>query len=102
MTATQQTRLEAARMVADVLVDGSRIDRVLQVAEDGSYYVTTDCDYSRDDGTQFTAPHVRIPVGDPILDDEDEESADDRLLDWGFAILNQLDELIAEGKGESA
>jgi len=84
-TETKQTRLEAARMVADVLADGSRIDRVLQVSDDGEYYTTTDADYIRD-GVRFSVPHVRIPVGCGCSDDD--------MTDWAFALLAEMDEAI--------
>lgn len=83
MTTATQSRLSAAQMIADVLADGSRIDRYLRRDDDGAYYTTSDRTYLSDSGP-ITPAYVAIPT-------DDGSATDDELFDWGFALLAELD-----------
>ena len=86
MTTAAQTRRDAAQMIADVMADGSRIDRNLRRADDGTYYTTPDRDFLTGSGS-VTPAYVNIPA-------DNGGGADDELLEWGFGLLDELDELL--------
>jgi hypothetical protein len=80
-------RTKAVEMVAAVINDGSRIDRFLRVAADGHYYTSPDKTFLTNDGPE-TPPHVAIPVGEDITEQDAEE--------WAEALLGELDAKVSE------
>lgn len=85
---TAQTKAEAIAEVMDVLSDGSRSDRYLRQAEDGTYFTTPDDTFLDNDGGRYSPPSVKIPVSDGGTEEEDEQ--------WAEALIEQLDTKIDE------
>ncbi len=81
---TTQTRSQAIQMVAAVIEDPQRSDRILRRAEDGQYYVTDAEAYIGTSGPEYP-PSVRIPAAN-------EELSPEALEEWADALLSELDE----------
>ena len=67
-----QTHAEAVQMVISVMRDGRRLDRHLQIADDGHYYTTSAHTYSGQGAD--ARPFVHIPEGYEVGEESEEES----------------------------
>lgn len=78
MNTTKQTRDEAIEMVLAVALDGSRIDRYLRRADDGTFY-TTDADY---------IPGVVRGVQIPVIEGDEDADAERQMAE---ALLDEVE-----------
>ena len=77
-----QTHAEAVQMVISVMRDGRRLDRYLQVADDGHYYTTADHTYHGHHGAT-PLPSVHIPEGYEVGEESEEECAEALIRELG-------------------
>ena len=86
-----QTHAEAVQMVISVMRDSHRLDRYLQVADDGYYHTTPDRIVHGHHG-ENPVPSVHIPVGFEVAEESEEECAE--------ALIQELGRLAAQRKSD--
>jgi hypothetical protein len=69
-------------MVISVMRDGRRLDRYLQIADDGHYYTTSDHTYHGHHG-ENPLPSVHIPEGYEVGEESEEERAEALIRELG-------------------
>jgi hypothetical protein len=84
-----QTRAEAVQMVISVMRDTHRLDRYLQVADDGHYHTTPDRTAHGRHG-ENPVPSVHIPAGFEVGEESEEECAE--------ALMQELGRLVAQAR----
>ena len=80
------THAEVVQMVISVMRDGRRLDRHLQIADDGHYYTTPAHTYNGQGAD--ARPFVHIPEGYEVGEESEEECAE--------GLIGELGRLAAE------
>jgi hypothetical protein len=84
---TGPQRRDGINLAIELLFDGSRSDRHLFIAEDGSIHATDSVDTIDSDGRQSTRPHVTVTA---CYDQEYSTAEDDDVNEDAEAIIDQL------------
>ena len=87
-----QTHAETVQMVISVMRDGHRLDRHLQIDDDGHYYTTPPRTYIGQGAD--TRPFVHIPEGYEVGEESEEE--------WQEGLIRELGRLAAEWQRKAA